>query len=322
LGEEVRYDGGHKRDDLLIATLGSVVEWVPVCPEVEAGMGTPREAIDLVASSDGVASGAIRVRLLGVRSRTDWTHTMVTFSAARLRELLDQGLDGYVLKADSPSCGLEGVRVHREGEVSRDGRGLFAEALVARSRTCQSKRNDVSTILLCARNSSHRSMSISVVDCLASTRRFTRVDEHDTGARPAPGMLAASPPSSRYPVACLNALGAVRWGRRMNVTTRQLVLKANGVILGLFGVISFFMLDVRAVWFDSGPQTAVLRGMPAAGVGFLEAHGLAVILAIWFWRAGRAAYPERAWHSPRPQPMRCSPGATSRFGVSSSLPTF
>jgi hypothetical protein len=39
------------------------------------------------------------------------------------------------------------------------------------------------------------------------------------------------------------------------------------------------MLDVRGVWFDSGPQTAVLRGMLAAGVGFLEAHGLAVILA-------------------------------------------
>ena len=55
---------------------------------------------------------------------------MVTFSAARVRELLDQDLDGYVLKADSPSCGLEGVRVHREDEVSRDGRGLFAEALV------------------------------------------------------------------------------------------------------------------------------------------------------------------------------------------------
>jgi hypothetical protein len=82
----------------------------------------------------------------------------------------------------------------------------------------------------------------------------------------------------------------------MSVTTRQLILKANGIILALFGTISFFMLDVRGVWFDSGPQTAVLRGMPAAGVGFLEAHGLAVILAIWFWRAGQTAHPERAWH--------------------------
>jgi uncharacterized protein YbbK (DUF523 family) len=107
LGDEVRYDGGHKRDDLLISTLGSLVQWVAVCPEVEAGMGTPREAIDLVASDDGV-----------------------TVAAARVRELLDQDLDGYVLKADSPSCGLESVRVHRENGVSRDGRGLFAKALV------------------------------------------------------------------------------------------------------------------------------------------------------------------------------------------------
>ena len=130
LGDEVRHDGGHKRDDRLIATLGSIVQWVPVCPEVEAGMGTPREAIDLVASDDGVTAGEARVRLLGVRSRTDWTETMVTFAAARVRELLEQDLDGYVLKADSPSCGLNGVRVHRENGVSYDGRGLFAEALV------------------------------------------------------------------------------------------------------------------------------------------------------------------------------------------------
>jgi len=82
----------------------------------------------------------------------------------------------------------------------------------------------------------------------------------------------------------------------MNTTTRKRILRVNSIILGLFGAISFFVLDVRGIWFNSGPQTIVLRGMPAAGVGFLEAHGLAVILAIWFWRAGGAADPERAWH--------------------------
>jgi uncharacterized protein YbbK (DUF523 family) len=130
LGDEVRYDGGHKREAFLISTLGSLVEWVPVCPEVEAGMGTPREAIDLVASDEGVAAGAARVRVLGVTTRTDWTETIATFSAARVSELREEHLDGYVLKADSPSCGLERVRVHRRGSVSRDGRGLFAQALV------------------------------------------------------------------------------------------------------------------------------------------------------------------------------------------------
>ena len=130
LGDEVRYDGGHKRDALVVATFGSLVEWVPVCPEVEAGMGTPREAIDLVARDDGVPAGAARVRLLGVTSGTDWTDTIASFSAARARALLRERLDGYVLKSDSPSCGLERVRVHRGDEVSRTGRGLFADALV------------------------------------------------------------------------------------------------------------------------------------------------------------------------------------------------
>jgi uncharacterized protein YbbK (DUF523 family) len=128
LGDAVRYDGGHKHDALLVSTLGALVEWIPVCPEVEAGMGTPREAIDLVESDDGVPAGQARVRLLGVRSRTDWTETVTTFAAARVATLAD--LDGYVLKSDSPSCGLHGVRVYGSGGVARVGRGLFAEALV------------------------------------------------------------------------------------------------------------------------------------------------------------------------------------------------
>ena len=130
LGDEVRYDGGHKRDAILIATLGDLVEWVPVCPEVEAGMATPREAIHLVADADGVRAGGARVRLLGVESRTDWTGTMTAFSTMRVQALVDQDLDGYVLKADSPSCGLESVRVHRRDGVDAIGRGLFAEALM------------------------------------------------------------------------------------------------------------------------------------------------------------------------------------------------
>src|SRR5262245_26101622 len=82
----------------------------------------------------------------------------------------------------------------------------------------------------------------------------------------------------------------------MTPTVRQRILKANAAFLGGFGSVSFFMLDVRGIWFGSGPQAAVLRGEPASGIGFLEAHGLAVILAVWFWRAGRSASPERAWH--------------------------
>jgi uncharacterized protein YbgA (DUF1722 family)/uncharacterized protein YbbK (DUF523 family) len=130
LGDEVRYDGGHKRDPFLVSTFGRFVEWVPVCPEVEVGMGTPREAIHLIASADGVPSGAQAVRLVGVKSREDWTARMTGFAGARSRELRSADLAGYVLKKDSPSCGLERVRVRDGDHVTRAGRGLFAEALV------------------------------------------------------------------------------------------------------------------------------------------------------------------------------------------------
>jgi uncharacterized protein YbgA (DUF1722 family)/uncharacterized protein YbbK (DUF523 family) len=141
LGDEVRFDGGHKRDSFLTSTFGRFVEWVPVCPEVEIGMGIPREAIHLVARPDGVPSGSERVRLLGVVSDTDWTSKMSAYASKRVRDLQDAGLSGYVLKKDSPSCGLERVRVKhasadgsvpRGGMRTRTGRGLFAEALVQR----------------------------------------------------------------------------------------------------------------------------------------------------------------------------------------------
>src|SRR5262245_50715165 len=82
----------------------------------------------------------------------------------------------------------------------------------------------------------------------------------------------------------------------LSSAAKRLILKLNAAYLGAFGAVSFFALDVRAIWFAAGPQAAVLRGEPAAGIGFLEAHGLAVILAIWLWRASRPQSPERAWH--------------------------
>ena len=132
LGDEVRYDGGHKRDPILLERLGRHVEWVSVCPEVEVGMGTPREPIQLVAAPDGTASGARRVRLFGVRSRRDWTEDMVAFARGRIRELASLGVAGYVFKKDSPSCGMQDVPVYDiEGRRRhRGGRGLFAQALM------------------------------------------------------------------------------------------------------------------------------------------------------------------------------------------------
>jgi uncharacterized protein YbgA (DUF1722 family)/uncharacterized protein YbbK (DUF523 family) len=134
LGDAVRHDAGHKRDALLIDLFGPHVEWVAVCPEVEMGMGIPREPIHLVARSDGVPSAGERVRLVAVRSRHDWTETMQAWARTRTRALAGMKLSGYVLKKDSPSCGMEGVRVHHRAggavQVTRTGRGLFAQALM------------------------------------------------------------------------------------------------------------------------------------------------------------------------------------------------
>jgi uncharacterized protein YbbK (DUF523 family) len=132
LGDEVRYDGGHKREDTLVSELGRLVEWVPVCPEMEVGMGVPREPIQLVASLDGVRSESSRVRMVGVLTREDWTARMEEWARAHVHTFEAMRVSGFVLKARSPSCGPHGVLVHGHGNDAHTarGRGLFAEALV------------------------------------------------------------------------------------------------------------------------------------------------------------------------------------------------
>jgi uncharacterized protein YbgA (DUF1722 family)/uncharacterized protein YbbK (DUF523 family) len=126
LGCKVRFDGGHRQDDFLVGTFGGWVEWVPVCPEVEVGMGTPREPIRLVREGG-------EVRLLAPRSGRDWTAKMRAYAARRTEALAAADLCGYVLKKDSPSCGMERVKVcESHGVPHKDGRGVFAEALLAR----------------------------------------------------------------------------------------------------------------------------------------------------------------------------------------------
>jgi len=122
LGDQVRYDGGHKYEPSLIETLGAHVEWVPVCPELEVGMGVPREPIQLVAAGDGS-----RVRLVGVDSGADWTDRMQVWAVEKIAALQALGLSGIVLKSRSPSCGPQGVPVPN-GEPSP---GMFAQALMA-----------------------------------------------------------------------------------------------------------------------------------------------------------------------------------------------
>ena len=124
LGEEVRFDGGHKLDTFLTDILGPLVHWVPVCPEVEVGMGTPREPVRLHRSGE-------EVRMSTVRTGHDYTEAMNRWADMRVRQLAREDLCGYVLKSDSPSCGMEHVTVYDEaGAPERTGRGLFAQILM------------------------------------------------------------------------------------------------------------------------------------------------------------------------------------------------
>lgn len=132
LGQKVRYDGGDKRDQRLIEAFGRLVEWVPVCPEFELGLGVPREPIRLVRT------GSRAIRLLGVNSGTDHTAAMRQYAKQRLDALATLDLCGYILKSDSPSCGLRDVPLAAaDGTPAPDARehsskGLFAAALVQR----------------------------------------------------------------------------------------------------------------------------------------------------------------------------------------------
>ncbi|MDR4468052.1 MAG: DUF523 and DUF1722 domain-containing protein [Nitrospira sp.] len=122
LGEEVRYDGGHKRDQFLTDVLGRYVEWVPVCPEVEAGLGTPREAMRLVGNPH-------HPKLVTIISKQDHTDVMEMTIEHRLDALNKLDLSGFVFKRGSPSCGLARVRVYTtQGMPSHSGSGLFAHA--------------------------------------------------------------------------------------------------------------------------------------------------------------------------------------------------
>lgn len=120
LGNSVRYDGGHKLDSFLKETLGQYVDYVPVCPEAECGMGIPREPMRLEAHS-GV------IRLVTRTSRVDKTELMVSWAKKRVAELAEEDLCGFIFKSNSPSSGMERVKVYSEkGIPSKTGVGLFA----------------------------------------------------------------------------------------------------------------------------------------------------------------------------------------------------
>jgi len=120
LGANVRYDGGHKLDCFLKDTLGAFIEYVPVCPEVECGLGVPRESMRLEGDP-------INSRLVTTESKQDRTDLLVNWANKRVAELATENLCGFVFKRNSPSCGIKRVTVYNDNGIAvKTGIGIFA----------------------------------------------------------------------------------------------------------------------------------------------------------------------------------------------------
>jgi len=124
LGEEVRYNGEHKLDRYLRDTLGKLVEYVPVCPEVGCGMAIPREPLQL--------EGDIKhPRLMTIDTHKDYTKQMHSWGEIRLAELEKENLCGYIFKSGSPSCGIVEIEVFNEHCVmAGKGIGIWARMIM------------------------------------------------------------------------------------------------------------------------------------------------------------------------------------------------
>ncbi len=129
LGEPVRYDGQHKHDHFITDTLGRYFAFVGVCPEVECGLGVPRESMRLIGDP-------ANPRLVTTRTTIDHTERMQAWIARRVAELEQENLGGFIFKSRSPSSGMENVKVYNEkGGVAGKAPGLFGKAFMARFPT-------------------------------------------------------------------------------------------------------------------------------------------------------------------------------------------
>jgi uncharacterized protein YbgA (DUF1722 family)/uncharacterized protein YbbK (DUF523 family) len=127
LGQPVRFDGGHQWDRFITDTLGQYVEFVPVCPEIECGLGVPREAMRLAGDPEAP-------RLMTVRTRVDLTDRMLAWARKRVQELEQENLCGFIFKSKSPSSGMARVKVYPEqapGSPVTRGVGMFARVFMA-----------------------------------------------------------------------------------------------------------------------------------------------------------------------------------------------
>ncbi|MFT5163658.1 MAG: hypothetical protein ACI9FJ_002255 [Alteromonadaceae bacterium] len=122
LGAKVRYDSGHKKNAFITGILKNYFEFLPFCPEVEIGLGIPREPIRLVCVDGKVRCKGTKDDALDVTDKLD--------DIAQQQSSWHDELCGYILKKDSPSCGMERVKIYSKGTPDRKGTGIYAKRLI------------------------------------------------------------------------------------------------------------------------------------------------------------------------------------------------
>jgi uncharacterized protein YbbK (DUF523 family) len=124
LGEKVRYDGGHRHNRYITDSLGKYFAWMPVCPEVEYGLGIPREAMHLVGDP-------AKPRLVAISTGIDYTDGMTNWVEKKLAELEKENLCGFIFKSKSPSSAIRGIKIiSPSGTEYGEGPGIFGGAFV------------------------------------------------------------------------------------------------------------------------------------------------------------------------------------------------
>ncbi|MCF8006869.1 MAG: DUF523 and DUF1722 domain-containing protein [Methylovulum sp.] len=123
VGEHVRFDGGHKSDAYIRGTLSQYFEFHPFCPEVGIGLGVPRPSMRLVHRDNSI-------RCIGVKDESqDFTERLTEYAHQQRVNMTE--LCGYILKKDSPSCGMERVKVYTSVQSKREGVGIYAQHVMA-----------------------------------------------------------------------------------------------------------------------------------------------------------------------------------------------
>ena len=121
-GDALRYDGGHKHIRLITDFIGQYAQLMPLCPEAQAGLGTPRPPMQLVQTQDGI-------KALRIEDGSDLTPKLMAWIAPAVQHLNGR-IDGAILKKRSPSCGIQTTPLYAEnGDIIATTSGLFAESL-------------------------------------------------------------------------------------------------------------------------------------------------------------------------------------------------